>query len=111
MLLHVHGIRLLLSGDAEREEQGDILATAANLRVDVLKVAHHGSENQDPAYIFATGAPLAVISVGADNLYGHPAPQTLALLKQLGAQTYRTDQSGDIAVVDQAGQLSIVTSK
>ncbi len=111
MLLRVQGVRVLLSGDAEQEEQGDILATGVDLGVDVLKVAHHGSENQDPAYVFATRAPLAVISVGADNLYGHPAPQTLGLLDQLGAQTYRTDLNGDVAVIDEAGQLSIVSTK
>jgi competence protein ComEC len=111
MLVVVHGFRLLLSGDAESEEQGDIVATGVDLGVDVLKVAHHGSANQDPAYVFATSAPLAVISVGANNDYGHPASQTLGLLTQLGAQVYRTDLDGDVAVVERAGQLAVVKGK
>jgi competence protein ComEC len=111
MLVQVHGFRLLLSGDAEPEEEDDILATGVDLGVDVFKVAHHGSANQDPAFVDATSAPLAVISVGANNDYGHPAGQTLGLLAQLGAQVYRTDQDGDVAVVTRAGQLAVVTAK
>ncbi len=75
----------------------------------MFKVAHHGSANQDPDFVLGTGARLALISVGADNDYGHPAAQTLALLDDLGAITYRTDQDGDIAVVDKAGQLAVAT--
>jgi competence protein ComEC len=111
MIVDVDGFRLLLSGDAESEEQGDIVATGADLGVDVLKVAHHGSANQDPAFVSGTTAPLAVISVGADNDYGHPASQTLGLLTQLRAQVYRTDLDGDVAVVERAGQLAVVTGK
>ena len=95
MLLESHGHRFLLSGDAEPEEEDDILAEHADLDVDVFKVAHHGSANQDPDFVLDTSAALAVISVGADNDYGHPAPETLALLDRLGAITYRTDQDGD----------------
>jgi competence protein ComEC len=111
MLVKVQGVRLLLSGDAEPEEQADILATGVDLGVDVLKAAHHGSANQDPAYVFATAAALAIISVGAHNDYGHPASQTLGLLEQLGAKVYRTDRDGDVAVVKKAGQLTVVTSR
>lgn len=111
MLVQVRGMRMLLGAEAEPAEQDDILATGVDLGVDVFKVGHHGSANQDPAFVFASAAPLAIISVGANNDYGHPAPQTLGLLAQLGAQVYRTDLSGDVAVVDRAGQLSVVTSR
>src|SRR6185295_2404 len=80
MLVETHGHRFLLSGDAEPEEEDDILAERVDLGVDVFKVAHHGSANQDPDFVLDTGAALALISVGADNDYGHPAPETLALL-------------------------------
>ncbi len=111
MLLESHGHRFLLSGDAEPEEEDDILAEHADLDVDVFKVAHHGSANQDPDFVLDTSAALAVISVGADNDYGHPAPETLALLDRLGAITYRTDQDGTIAIVERAGQLAVVTER
>ncbi|MGI8578069.1 MAG: ComEC/Rec2 family competence protein [Nocardioidaceae bacterium] len=111
MLVEVRGIKILLSGDAEPEEEDDILSTGADLGVDVFKVAHHGSANQDPAFVFATHARLALISVGANNDYGHPSPHTLGLLRELGAKPYRTDQDGDIAVIDRNGQLSVLTTK
>jgi competence protein ComEC len=65
---------------------------------DVLKVAHHGSRVQDPALLKEVRAPVALISVGADNTYGHPAGETLELLKAAGSQVFRTDDRGDIAV-------------
>ncbi len=111
MLVQVQGHRLLLSGDAEPAEELDLLAASTDLSVDVFKVAHHGSANQEPNFVFATSAPLALISVGKDNGYGHPASATLGLLAQMGAQVYRTDLDGDIAVIDSAGQLAVVTSK
>ncbi len=111
LMLETEGYRILLSGDAEPEEEDDILAEHVALGVDVFKVAHHGSANQDPDFVLGTGARLALISVGADNDYGHPAAQTLALLDDLGAITYRTDQDGAIAVVDRAGQLAVATEQ
>ncbi len=110
MLVDVSGYRFLLSGDAEPEEETDILNSGADLAVDVFKVAHHGSANQEPEFVLDTTAPLAVISVGADNDYGHPAAETLGLLAQLGAEVYRTDLDGDVAVVTRAGQLAVVTA-
>ncbi len=111
MLVEVNGRRLLLSGDAEPEEEGEILASGADVQADVFKVAHHGSADQDPDFVLATDAPLAIISVGSDNDYGHPAPATLGLLSDLGAHVYRTDQHGDIAVVERAGELAVLTSR
>lgn len=109
MLVRVGGIRILLAGDAEPAEEDAILATGADLRVAVLKEPHHGSSAQDPAFLAATGATVSLISVGADNLYGHPAPQTLTWLHRLGMTVYRTDQDGDIALVAQHGRLQVVT--
>ena len=107
----VRGHRLLLTGDAEPEEEAAILRSGADLRADVFKVAHHGSANQVPEFIAASRAAVAVVSVGADNDNGHPSPETLGLLNQLGAPVYRTDEGGDVAVVERAGQLAVVTSR
>jgi competence protein ComEC len=111
LLLRVHGIRILLAGDAEPEEEDAILAQHPDLRVDVLKEPHHGSAAFDPAFLEATGAAVSLISVGAHNVYGHPAPQTLSQLSQLGMRVYRTDQDGAIAVVPKADHLDIVTQR
>ena len=57
----------------------------------------------DPDLVRATGARLAVISVGKDNDYGHPAPSLLALLRDARMRVERTDQDGDVAVVVDGG--------
>jgi len=99
LLVEVRGVRLLLMGDEERPSQADLRRTTTDLRADVLKVAHHGSSKQDEEVVGSLGARLAVISVGVDNDYGHPAPSTLRLLRDAGMQVRRTDLQGDVAVV------------
>jgi competence protein ComEC len=103
------GVSLLLTGDVEPPAQQALLRSGVDLRADVLKVPHHGSRYQDPRFVAAVGARLAIISVGADNDYGHPAPETLSLLHRLGAQVRRTDRDGDIAVVATPEGLSVAT--
>jgi competence protein ComEC len=97
----------LLAGDLETEAQ-EALVRRGLPRVDLLKVAHHGSSRQAPAFLAATGARAALISVGAVNDYGHPAPLTLRRLRWLGMRPYRTDLSGDIAVVATDDGLAVV---
>lgn len=110
LLVEVRGVRLLLMGDQERPSQADLGRTTTDLRADVLKVAHHGSSKQDSRLIEELGARLAVISAGADNDYGHPAPSTLGLLQEAGLQVRRTDLDGDVAViVDGRGRLRTAT--
>lgn len=91
-------LRTLALGDLESDGQSRLLdalaADPAARVVDVLKVAHHGSATQDPELVRAIDARVAVISVGADNDYGHPAPSALALLAHL--PVLRTDRCGDI---------------
>ena len=82
--VQIDGVRLLLTGDAEPEAQSRLLRTGADLRADVLKIPHHGSARQDPAFLAAIGARVAVASAGADNDYGHPAPRTIQLVQSLG---------------------------
>ncbi|HYO86141.1 MAG TPA: ComEC/Rec2 family competence protein [Dermatophilaceae bacterium] len=70
----------------------------------VVKIAHHGSANQDPGLLRLLAPAVGVISVGADNDYGHPAQSVLRLLAEIGATVYRTDRDGDVVVaVDDAG--------
>ncbi|MEV0257210.1 ComEC/Rec2 family competence protein [Streptomyces sp. NPDC050732] len=102
LLVRTGGLTLLLLGDLEPPAQRALLRTpaAASLAsVDVLKVAHHGSAHQDPELLRRAAPRLALISCGADNSYGHPAPVTLAALRAGGAQVVRTDTQGAIAVV------------
>ncbi|MDX5562969.1 ComEC/Rec2 family competence protein [Streptomyces sp. ID05-04B] len=106
MLVRSAGLRMLLLGDLEPPAQRALSRSpaAALVRgVDVLKVAHHGSAYQDPDLIRAVAPRLALISCGADNPYGHPAPSTVAALRAGGAMVLRTDRDGALAVVGGAG--------
>ncbi|MFC0622666.1 ComEC/Rec2 family competence protein [Kribbella deserti] len=111
LLVEVAGLRILLTGDLEPESQRAVVASGADLRADVLKVAHHGSARQDPAFVAATGARLAVISAGVDNDYGHPAPRTLDLLRRQGMRVIRTDLGGSVAVVRRGDGLAVATER
>jgi competence protein ComEC len=97
----------LLSGDIESEAQEDLLRGPLP-QADILKVPHHGSPRQVPAFFHAINPRAALVSVGADNGYGHPAPKTLAALRHLGARIYRTDKSGDLAIVATDTGLAVV---
>lgn len=98
LLVQVRGLRLLLSGDVGPTSQERLAQAWPGLRADVLKVPHHGSLYQDPDWLRSLGAEVALISVGADNDYGHPAPETVTALRADGMPVYRTDHSGDLAV-------------
>lgn len=94
LLARWRSFSMLLTADAEAEavpvDPGPI---------DVLKVAHHGSDDAGLAALLDRTAPrLAVISVGAGNPYGHPTAGTLATLADHGIPTVRTDQAGDVAI-------------
>ncbi|MDO5710159.1 MAG: ComEC/Rec2 family competence protein [Micrococcales bacterium] len=95
-------LQLLLLADLEREAAAevarDLRADPAPRPFDVVKVAHHGSANQAPNLVRLVAAPVAVISVGAQNGYGHPAGRTLDLLRDSGATILRTDRDGDIVL-------------
>ena len=108
LLVETEGIRLLLCGDVEPLSQGPLLEEDLGL-IDVLKVPHHGSRYQDERLLTGLGARVALVSVGEDNDYGHPAPTTLALLEGAGATVRRTDEDGDVAVVVDDGALRVVS--
>jgi competence protein ComEC len=108
LMAQVGGVRLLLAGDAEVQEQGELLAAdgPAMLRADVLKVAHHGSALQSPDLLDAVHPSVALVSVGVGNPYGHPNPAVLAHLQREGARVLRTDLDGDLAVLLDHGALA-----
>ncbi len=107
LLVESTGIRLLLTGDMEPESQEAMRRSLPDLRVDVLKVPHHGSRHQDPQFLHDLRARLALVSVGRDNGYGHPAAETMRVLDDAGTIVRRTDEAGDIAVLSQDGQLTV----
>jgi competence protein ComEC len=103
ILARWHGFTMLLSADAEAEavpiDPGPI---------DVLKVAHHGSDDAGLGALLDRARPrLAVISVGADNSYGHPTAATLATLAGHGVRTMRTDRDGTVTIDVEPGQIEV----
>jgi competence protein ComEC len=94
---------MLLTADAEAE------ATPLDPGpIDVLKVAHHGSDDAGlGALLDRTRPSLAVISVGADNPFGHPTPGTLATLAQHGVRTLRTDRDGTVVLDVDRGSIRV----
>ena len=111
LLARSRGVTFFLGGDIEPEGQERLASAFPGLHVDVLKVPHHGSRYQDLPFLQSLQARLAVISVGVDNDYGHPAPETVDGLAKTGARVLRTDQDGDVAIVVRDGHLSAVTQR
>jgi competence protein ComEC len=99
---------MLFTGDAEAETEQALIKSGAPLRAQVLKVGHHGSRYATSAkFLAAVGPEAAVISCGADNRYGHPAQQTLDRLRKAGVNVYRTDLSGEIAIISDGVKFEV----
>ncbi len=98
---------VLLTGDAEAE--------AAHLDpgpVDVLKLAHHGSEDAGLGSLLErTGPALAVASVGAQNPFGHPAQVTLEDLAGQEVPLVRTDLDGEVVIAAGAGGWAVLAGE
>jgi competence protein ComEC len=91
-------VSYLLTGDAESSAEARMISMY-NCSAYVLKVGHHGSGSASSATFLRAVMPhIAVISVGANNSYGHPAPQALARLAAANTTVYRTDTQGTIIV-------------
>ncbi len=102
--------RLLLTGDIE-EGVDPVLLGRDLPAVDLLKVSHHGSRTASTAALLGALDPtVAVISAGAENTYGHPAPATVARLEEAGARVFRTDTNGSVTVDLGPGPLRVRTT-
>ena len=78
--------------------------------MDVYKVGHHGSRAAlDDAVAAALSPRIALVSVGENNRYGHPAPETLERLDRVGARVFRTDEQGDVSCELTADAIDVVT--
>ena len=112
ILLEYGAFRALLTGDSEQDELDYWLKHDSVPRVTVVKVAHHGSPNgTTAAWVQATGPQIAVISVGAGNSYGHPAPQIIERWQNAGARVYRTDRDGTVIIEAQRDGSYIVLNE
>jgi competence protein ComEC len=98
----------LFTGDAEREEETDIIEAGRDLSADVLKVGHHGS-NTSTGYRFLREImpEYAIISCGKGNAYGHPGEETLSRLRDADVSVFRTDLNGTVTVKSDGKSVSI----
>lgn len=106
-LLEYGKFKALLTGDAGVVVE-DLIAQEAG-DVNVLKVPHHGSKTGMSNYFLSIIKPeLAVISLGAKNKYNHPARLSLDLLKEYKAKILRTDLNGEIEIISDGLNYSVV---
>ncbi len=97
---------MLFTGDLPKQEEGELLN--CDLQADILKVAHHGSnDSTSENFLRQVGCEYAVISVGEDNSYGHPNDDTLVLLEKYNVKIFRTDLQGDIIITTDGKEVNI----
>lgn len=97
----------LFTGDAEMEVWDELISRGIDLKADVLKVAHHGSKNATSKNFLEKVQPkFAIISVGENNLFGHPSRIILNYLENIGAQILRTDEQGDVKIISDGEKLN-----
>jgi competence protein ComEC len=91
--------RAVFLGDLGADAQAAMLREHDLGRADVVKVAHHGSADQDPALYRELAARVGLMGVGEANGYGHPTPSLLGMLAESGTVAVRSDRSGACALV------------
>ena len=100
----------LFTGDATSNVEEELLESNANIKSDVLKVAHHGSDySSTNEFIDAVNPEYAVISVGKNNSYNHPSLNTLEKFNKRGIKVYRTDEDNTIIFTSNGSDLTITT--
>ena len=109
IVLRAPDFSLFAGGDMEPLTQAQIAPLVGE--VDIYKVCHHGSRFQDESFTRALSPTISIISVGAGNSYGHPAPETIQSLTRLGSRVLRTDLDGAIAIRANRQRFRIRTSK
>jgi len=106
-------VSLLLSGDIEEVAEERLAESGQELTSTVLKLPHHGSNtSSSAAFLNAVNPELVIISVGADNRFGHPSPQVLERLEDLveEGRILRTDERGTIEVVTDGERIWIISN-
>ncbi|PJA87131.1 MAG: hypothetical protein CO141_01090 [Candidatus Moranbacteria bacterium CG_4_9_14_3_um_filter_42_9] len=87
----------IFTGDLPSDGEQALTKSGENIKSQVLKVGHHGSKySSGEEFLKAVSPRDAVISVGTNNKYGHPAPEILEKLKNMGVNIIRTDERGDV---------------
>ena len=102
----------LFTGDMETSAETDLLDSGADVKADVLKVGHHGSDTSTGyRFLYEVNPSHAVISVGKKNSYGHPDDVVLSRLEDAQCTTYRTDKLGNIIAFSNGIDISFTWEK
>lgn len=102
----------LFTGDMEKGAEADLIDSGANLKADVLKAGHHGSDTSSSYQFIREVMPdYVVISVGQDNSYGHPSNEVLSRYRDAGAEVYRTDMQGHVIAASDGRTVTFRTEK
>lgn len=101
--------KFLFTGDAEAISEKEIIESKFNIRSDVLKVGHHGSNSStSQEFLEAVNPSHAVISAGKNNLYGHPNESVLKRLYNIGAKVHLTSNDGTIVLISDGKSISFI---
>lgn len=112
LLIQYGNTRFLFTGDAELDEETEILDAGYDISCDVLKVGHHGSDTSTGYRWLRAAAPkYAVISVGSGNEYGHPTQGTLSKLRDAEVTVLRTDLQGHIICTSDGKNIAFQTER
>lgn len=108
-----HGVNsFLVCGDAEREEELDMVSSGKVSGITVLRTGHHGSSSSScEEFLGETSPEIAVISCGAGNAYGHPADSVIERIRKHTGRIFRTDLNGTIVFTSDGKELSIETER
>jgi len=102
----------LFTGDAESLSEKEILSKGYDIKADVLKVGHHGSNSSTSSKFLQKVSPdFAVISVGLNNEYNHPHKAILERLSSANVKIYRTDEHGTIIAYSDGNTIKFETAK
>ena len=102
---------VILSGDMERQIEAELVAAGLVQHADVLKVGHHGSKTSTTEpFLDSVHPAFALISVGSENLYGHPHSDVLERLNQAKIEVLRTDQAGAITIRTDGWHMEVDTA-
>lgn len=103
---------ILFTGDIEVEAEKELEQVyGKKLKADILKIAHHGSKTSSrEEFIKLVSPKIALIGVGENNKFGHPADITLERLEKENVKVYRTDQMGEVSItINKNGEIKVKT--
>lgn len=104
--------RFLFTGDMESDAEADLLDAGADLKADVLKAGHHGSDTSTSyRFLYEVDPDYTVVFVGSDNQYGHPGDQTMSRFRDAQTSVYRTDQLGTVVIHSDGSEIEVTWEK